>query len=130
MDVVSEGKKVANSEDQRIHEFCLKWASWHRSRRLFAPPVPRSLLARLQPEASGEVPDANLSASASYFNLALLAMPEGRSKQAFYLYYLHNIRPVKLLADEFEVSNRAFYKMLGAFRKDAYRAYERMLCGV
>src|ERR1700756_945936 len=119
MDVVTEGKVVAQSEDQRIHDFCIRWGEWHRSRRLFAPPVPKNLLVRLQNLPGGEVPDAELSASASYFNLALLAMPEGRPKQAFYLYYQARIRPVKLLADEFGITTQGFYKMLKGFRTDA-----------
>lgn len=129
MDVVTEGKVIAQSEDQRINEFCEKWSSWHRSRKLFAPPVPKNLLVRLQNLPGGEVPDAELSASASYFNLALLAAPEGRPKQAFYLYYLARVRPVKLLADEFDITTQAFYKMLKTFRTDTHRAYHRMLTG-
>lgn len=129
MDVVNEGKQIAQSEDKRIHEFCLKWAAWHRSRRLFAPPVPPSLLARLQPMPSGEVPDAELSACASYFNLALLGMPEGRPKQAFYLYYLARVRPLKLLAEELEVSEQGMHKMIKTFRTNTHRAYHRMLAG-
>jgi hypothetical protein len=129
MDVVSEGKAIAQSEDQRIHELCERWGQWHRSRKLFAPPVPKNLLVRLQNLPSGEPPDAELSASASYFNLALLAMPEGRSKQSFYLYYLARVRPVKLLADEFDITTQAFYKMLKGFRTETHRAYHRMLSG-
>lgn len=130
MDVVNEGKQIAQSEDKRIHEFCLKWAAWHRSRRLFAPPVPPSLLARLQPMPSGEVPDAELSACASYFNLALLGMPEGRPKQAFYLYYLARVRPLKLLAEELEVSEQGMHKMIKTFRTNTHRAYHRILIGM
>lgn len=129
MDVVTEGKVISQSEDQRINEFCEKWSSWHRSRKLFAPPIPKNLLVRLQNLPGGEIPDAELSASASYFNLALLAMPEGKPKQAFYLYHLHRIRPAKLIMDSLDVEKSQFYDMLKKFRRDAYRAYHRMLCG-
>lgn len=129
MDVVQEGKAVAQSEDQRIHQFCQDWARWHRSRRLFAPPVPASLLARMQPLPSGEVPDADLSAGASYFNLALLGMPDGKPKEAFYLYYLHRVRPVKMLADKYDMTEQGFYKMIKTFRSGTHKAYHRMLCG-
>jgi hypothetical protein len=129
MDVVNEGKEIAQSEDQRIHEFCDRWGQWHRSRRLFAPPTPKHLLVRLQNLPAGDPPDAELSASSSYFNLALLAMPEGRPKEAFYLYYLHRVRPVKILADHFGITSQGFYKMLKTFRTDAHRAYHRMLTG-
>lgn len=129
MDVITEGKVVAKSEDRQIHEFCLKWASWHRSRRLFAPPVPQNLLVRMQNLPGGEVPDAELSASASYFNLALLGMPEGRPKTAFYCYYLFRVRPLKLLADELGVTEQGMHKMIKTFRSNTHRAYHRMLVG-
>lgn len=129
MDVVAEGKIVAESEDQRIHAFCERWGEWHRSRKLFAPPAPKNLLVRLQNLPGGEPPDAELSASSSYFNLALLAMPEGRPKEAFYLYYQCRVRPVKLLAEHFDITTQGFYKMLKAFRTDTHRAYHRMLSG-
>src|ERR1700758_3886492 len=112
MDVVAEGKVMSQSEDERILALCEKWSSWHRSRRLFAPPVPKNLLVRLQNLPGGEPPDAELSASASYFNLALLGMPEGRPKLAFYCYYLHRVRPLKLLADELEVTEQGMHKMV------------------
>jgi len=130
MDVVTEGKQIAQSEDKRIHEFCIKWSAWHRSRRLFAPPVPPTLLARLQPAPSGDVPDAELSADASYFNLALLGMQEGRPKQAFYLYYLHRVRPLKVLADELGMTEQGLHKTVKTFRTNTYRAYHRMLIGL
>jgi hypothetical protein len=130
MDVVTEGQVVAQSEDKRIHEFCIRWAAWHRKRRIWAPPVPKNLLVRMQNLPSGEPPDAELSAGASYFNLALLGMPEGRPKDAFYYYYLSHIRPVKLIAEELKVSEQGFYKMLKTFRTDAHRSYHRMLAGL
>jgi hypothetical protein len=129
MDVVSEGKVVAQSEDDRILALCEKWSTWHRSRRLFAPPVPKNILVRLQNLPGGEVPDAELSASASYFNLTLLAMPEGKPKEAFYLMYLHRVRPAKVVMDHLDMEKSQFYDMLKKFRRDTYRAYQRMLCG-
>jgi hypothetical protein len=129
MDVVGDGKEIAKNEDKRIHEMCLKWASWHRSRRIWAPPVPQNLLVRLQNLPGGEVPDSELSAGASYFNLALLGMPEGKPKLAFYCYYLHRVRPLKLLADELEVTEQGMHKMIKTFRTNAHRAYHRMLAG-
>lgn len=128
MDIVNEGKVVAQSEDQRIEHMVDRWSDWHRSRRLFAPPVPKNLLVRLQNLPVGEVPDAELSASSSYFNLALLAMPEGKPKQAFYLLYLHRIRPAKLIWDALEMEKSQFYYMIRKFRRETYLAYQRMLC--
>lgn len=132
MDVAVDGKPAGQSEDKRIHQFCQDWARWHFSRRFFAPPPPKNLLHRMSEPPGRDMgnggPDADLSASASYFNLALNGMPEGKQKEAFYLYYLHHVRPVKLLAEKYEMTEQGFYKMLKTFRTSVHRTYHRMLC--
>lgn len=114
-------------DNQALHEFCTRWADWHRSRRLFAPPIPQNILARMRPQPVREIPDAILSAELSYFNLSLLAQPEGAGKTAFYLFYLHRARPIKLIASEMEMTRSGFYKAMWATRKEAYMAYTRMI---
>ncbi|ARK86060.1 hypothetical protein BOC42_00390 [Burkholderia pseudomallei] len=56
-------------------------------------------------------------------------MPEGKPKEAFYLYYLHRVRPVKMLADKYDMTEQGFYKMIKTFRGSTHKAYHRMLCG-
>jgi hypothetical protein len=116
-------------DNQQLDEFCSMWAQWHRSRRLFAPPIPQNILARMRPQPVREAPDAILSADLSYFNLALLSQPEGKGKMAFYLYYLHGVRPVKLIASEMGFTTQAFYKALGKVRTETNRSYRRMVYG-
>lgn len=116
-------------DNQFLDDWACRWAAWHRSRRLFAPPVPQNILARMRPQPVREAPDAILSADLSYFNLALLSQPEGKGKMAFYLYYLHDVRPVKLIASELGFTTQAFYKALGKMRTDTYRSYRRMVYG-
>jgi hypothetical protein len=117
------------SDNQELNQMCLKWSAWHRSRRLFAPPVPQNILARMRPQPVRETPDALLSADLSYFNLALLAQPEGKGKQAMYYFYLHEIRPIKLVADEMGITTQAFYKALRKARAETYARYRRMMRG-
>lgn len=116
-------------DTQYLDEFAQRWADWHRSRRLFAPPIPQNILARMRPQPVREAPDAILSADLSYFNLALLSQPEGKGKMAFYLYYLHGVRPVKLIASEMGFSVQALYKAMHKTRAEAYRSYDRMIYG-
>lgn len=118
-----------DDDNQQLDEFCSQWANWHRSRRLFAPPVPQNILARMRPQPVRESPDAILSADLSYFNLALLSQPEGKGKMAFYLYYLHGVRPVKLIASEMGFTTQAFYKSLSKMRAETHRSYRRMVYG-
>jgi hypothetical protein len=119
----------STDDNQQLDEFCSMWAQWHRSRRLFAPPIPQNILARMRPQPVREAPDAILSADLSYFNLALLSQPEGKGKMAFYLYYLHGVRPVKLIASEMGFTTQAFYKALRKVREDTHRSYRRMVYG-
>ncbi|MDM8356660.1 hypothetical protein [Pandoraea communis] len=109
-----------------LHAFCEDWSAWHRSRRLFAPPVPANILARLVPRKVGVEPDAICSSSLSFFNLAVLALPESIEKKTFYLYYIHRVKNIKAVASEMGVSRDAFYKRVDSFRDQAYRAYRRM----
>lgn len=116
-------------ENQEQNEMLLNWAAWHRSRRLFAPPIPQNILARMRPQPVREAPDAILSADLSYFNLALLAQPEGTGKRAMYYFYLHELRPVKLVADEMGITTQGFYKALRKARSETYARYRRMMRG-
>lgn len=117
-------------DNQQLDTFCQDWAAWHRSRRLFAPPIPLNILARMRPQPVREAPDAILSADLSYFNLALLGQPESQGKQAFYYHYLHQLRPIKWVAAEMGMTRTGFYKAMWAFRKEAYSSYNRMMNGV
>lgn len=116
-------------DNNSLHQLCEDWAHWHRSRRLFAPPVQENILARLQPRPMGCEPDAICSANLSYFNLAILAQPEGDEKTTFYLYYIHRAGNIKKVADLMGISRRAFYKRIENFRSDAWRSYRRMMGG-
>lgn len=117
-------------ENQALHMWCLEWAEWHCSRRLFAPPVPKNLLVRMAgPIGGGEPPDAILSANMSYFNLALLGQPESTGKLAMYYYYVHKLRPIKLVAAEMDITTQGFYKALRRVRSETYVYYHRMVYG-
>jgi len=114
-------------DNQHMDQFCNAWALWHRSRKLWVPPIPQNILARMRPQRVREAPDAILSADLSYFNLAVLGQPESNAKLAFYLYYLHEVRPIKTAAAAMEISPQAFYKAFKKFRGEAYKAYRRMM---
>jgi len=119
-----ERKEDSNQEQ---HLFCVEWGQWHRSRRLFAPPVPPTILARLQPSRVGEPPDARLSADLSYFNLSLLAQPEGTGKLAMYYFYVYQLRPIKAVASAMGISTQGFYKAMRRTRGETFRAYESVM---
>lgn len=115
-------------ENQVLHLWCMEWSEWHRSRRLFAPPIPKNILARMAgPLGGGEVPDAILSSDLSIFNLAVLGQEECRAKLIFYLYYIHRVRNIKMVAEKMDVSTSFWYREMREFRARAYRAYRQMM---
>ncbi|TDR04350.1 hypothetical protein [Paraburkholderia silvatlantica] len=60
--------------DSELDGLCLRWAHWHRTRRMFAPPIPKNILSRMQPRRVREAPDVELSAELSLFNTASNAL--------------------------------------------------------
>jgi hypothetical protein len=122
---MSEEQQI--SDNQALHMFCQEWAEWHHSRRLFAPPVPKNILVRLQQRPTGEVPDAPLSSDLSFFNLSVLAEEESKGKLIFYLYYVHRVRNIKLVAENMGMGTSMWYRLLREFRAKAYKSYRRMM---
>lgn len=120
---------MMDQEQQELHMVFLQWAQWHMSCRRWAPPVPQNILARMQPCKIREAPDTMLSADMSYLNLALLSQPESKGKKAIYHFYIHQLRPIKLVASEMEMTTQGFYKAKRKVMEDAYRAYKRMMRG-
>ena len=116
-------------DNQELDLFATQWSAWHRSRRLFAPPVPQNILARMRPQPVREAPDAILSSDLSIFNLAVLAQPESQAKFIFYLFYLYEARNIKAIAAEMGFSTSYFYRLLREFREKAYRSYRAMMAG-
>lgn len=120
---------MIDAEQQELHLWSLRWASWHMLCRRWAPPVPQNILARMQPSKIHEMRDTELSADLSYFNLAVLAQEDCTGKRAFYIFYLLPGANIKVAADYLGVSRNTFYKTLKTFRARAYRSYRAMMLG-
>lgn len=110
-----------------LNTLCEDWAAWHRTRRIFVPPMPSGLLAGMQPRKVGPEPDAICSSMLSFFNLAVLSLPESPEKEALYLFYIHRVSHIKRVASALGISRDAFYKRVESGRSQAYRAYCRMV---
>lgn len=120
---------MTDDDQVALHEFSQRWSLWHFQCRRWAPPVPANILARMQPSKIREVPDVELSADLSYFNLAVLAQEECTGKRAFYIFYLLPGANIKVAADYLGVSRNTFYRSLKVFRARAYRSYRAMMEG-
>ncbi|VVD74671.1 sigma-70 family RNA polymerase sigma factor [Pandoraea commovens] len=110
-----------------LNALCEDWAAWHRTRRIFVPPLPAGMLAGMQPRKVGPEPDAICSSTLSFFNLAVLSLPESPEKEALYLFYIHRVSHIKRVACALGISRDAFYKRVDSGRAQAYRAYCRMV---
>lgn len=115
------------STKRDLNVLCEEWAAWHRTRRIFVPPLPVGLLGSIQPRKVGPEPDAICSSALSFFNLAVLSLPESPEKQALYLFYIHRVSHIKRVASALGISRDAFYKRVESGRAQAYRAYCRMV---
>lgn len=120
---------MTDEEQQKLHLWSMRWASWHMLCRRWAPPVPQNILARLHASEIHEMRDTELSADLSYFNLAVLAQEDCTGKRAFYIFYLLPGANIKVAADYLGVSRNTFYRSLKLFRARAYRSYRAMMEG-
>lgn len=111
--------------DQELTAYCIEWAHWCRTRKLFAPPVPPNILAQLQPrKVSLTERDGPMSADMSFFNMAVhgLADVEQDDATAFVLYHYYGIRPVKCLYSALGIGRQTFYDRLNRFARRAHKA--------
>ena len=109
-----------------LHLNCLRWGDWYRSRRLFAPALPRDLIAKMREPAGGECPDAQLDADLALFNRAVASLPGGKGKTAFLAFYLYRVR-TRDLVDHYNVQRRTLWARIEAVRESAYLVYVELL---
>ena len=108
--------------DAELDALCIRWAVWCNMHRLLAPPVPKGILARMQPGKVRAAPNIALSAELSRFNTAVSAQPDTPAKTSFVIFYCYPARSVKEAAAAMHISRDAFYKRVRRFRRAAYRA--------
>ena len=109
-----------------LHVAALTWAEWHHSRRLFAPPPPKNLLARMRAPSGGpELPDAVLDARQQQYNRAVNAEPMTPAKMAFLCYYIHRIKIVHLM-DYNDLPRRGLFRRIEYVRERVFLAYQHL----
>ena len=116
----------ASDEDRRLHELCENWAYWCHTRRFLGAPKPLNInsIARWAAPMRATTSvgrDGPVSAELQRLNLAICAQPMSKGRQAFILYYLNRVRPVKKIADALGVSRKHVYTLIADYRRDAAR---------
>jgi hypothetical protein len=108
--------------DGDLHALCLRWADWHREHGLIGPPIPKNILARMQPGKVRLAPRVGLSPTLSLLNTAINAQDDSAAKIAFLIFYLYPARSVKEAAAAQAISRDGFYRRVRRFRRRAYTA--------
>jgi hypothetical protein len=110
-----------------LHLHCLRWAAWHRSRRLLAPAIPKNLLGKMRtPAGYGEGPDAEMSARLQLFNTAVNGQPMNDAKMAFLCYYLYRVRMTDLM-DHYDLSKTTIFSRIETVRERAYLGHLNLM---
>ncbi|MEX3929764.1 hypothetical protein AB4Y36_38135 [Paraburkholderia sp. BR10936] len=107
-----------NTRDSDDHLLCMRWADWHHSRRLYAPPPPKNLLAKMRvPDATiPNPPDAPNDPELNQLNRAIAAQPRTEQKMTFLCYYLWRI-PVADLMTYYHLGRDGLNSRIRRFRE-------------
>ena len=99
--------------DKDLHEFCLRWIEWRKSRRLYVKTRSGNVLARFQPSKVGVERDAPLDAEMQFFDQAVTAMRNMDEHRevitCFWLFYVEQIQRIKVVAGRMQIGRRTFY---------------------
>ena len=111
------------TDDQALHAYCLDWVRWCRTRRYLAPPVPATLLARLQPRSGpAREPNGPMDADMSFFNMAVHGLADSFPHEyvCFAIFYLHESANIKVIAADLNIGRQTFYDRVKRFAKRAH----------
>jgi hypothetical protein len=120
---MSQDQELQPKERNAADDNANTWASWCWTRRLFAPPVRSSVLARLQPSrASLGEPDAFLDPDMPFYNMAVHALCEnvefnGEAACFLGVYWYH--ANIKAVAREQECARGTVYNRARRFSERA-----------
>lgn len=100
------------TRNERAYYLAQEWVSWLDTRRFYAPPEKKNILARLQGggNGNGREPDGPVVPEMVAFNLAVTALPMKLFMPFVVVYCHHKPDPVKVMAHGQRVSTSKFYE--------------------
>ena len=119
------------SKNERAQALADEWFPWLLTRRFFAPPPQKHILATLiQSEKSREPPNAKLSAEMSAFNQGVVGMDEKCIIPFLRVYCGFPNEPVKLLAHKEKINPDTFYERAHKGASQAVRTMNHLMAMV
>ena len=102
---------------------CIRWAAWCKTRKFYGAPDQRLLpiLGRLRIKSTAKNlgPGIVAGADLARFHQAVTGLPE-RERLVLEAYYVHRLRPIKVVAAAIGISHKHFYKIRNDAAKAAY----------
>ena len=110
-------------DNKELHQYCLDWVEWCRTRKYYTTPTPKNILARLQPSPSKAEPNGRNDPDMQFFNMAIHTLVDiggNEEKYAcFYFCYVLNARNIKTLTNELKISRQTYYNRVNDFARRA-----------
>lgn len=99
------------ARNERAYNLAQAWVSWLDTRRFFAPPEKKNILARMMQDmpSRGE-PNGELSADIFAFNLCVVSLPVEQFVPFVVIYCRYKPQPIKFMSHELGISAPTFYR--------------------
>lgn len=118
-----EGERRLSMNEQELNAYCEAWVRWCMTRKYFIKPGSQNTLARMQPSKVGREPDAQMSDSLSWFNMAVHALADmaehKEDAECFIKFYCDRASNIKAVANELKIGTRTFYDRKARFARKA-----------
>jgi DNA-binding NtrC family response regulator len=107
-----------------LDEYCRAWVIWSSTRKFYAQPPAKSVLARMEPAKGGKEPNARNYPDMTYFNMAIHTLADMKKHQAdyaaFMACYTSEDEVVKRVIDKLGIGRQTYYDRVKRFAKDAH----------
>lgn len=106
-----------------VHNTCVEWARWTRTRGFFGGPRPVGSVMRsfVEVRGRGDGPDARIDPDLAAFQAAIVAMGDGTARRMFEAHFLIRGLNVTAAAGQLGCSRTHWYRTVNDFAQSAYR---------
>lgn len=110
--------------EAEVHNVCIEWARWSRTRRFYGAPAPvgsiMAALTRVPGRSDG--PNARIDPEMARFQMAVIDLGTGTERRIFEAHFLSPALNVSAVAEQLGCSRTHWYRTVNAFARRAYQA--------